>query len=255
MIKINDLQLNKYKINADIDTSINTLIIASKEIAYDFSKIIAGINKSDITYLDELIYDNDNYARNRIYIDNNIAYLDNLNSKRIENMMIEDYQKVFDSAYFNSLIKKTHLRIDVRRKDKYEFVGKYRSISNDIFALSTYCIRIFYLAFKDLDKNILKDDFIQHKGNIFFTSFEQENIKLYEDIIDDFIVLYEDRCFKINKNDKILKVKKEKDYNHISIIKNLIYENDEYYYVLKEALSDKTLHAKASEINIYDIGK
>ncbi len=255
MIKINDLQINKYTINADIDTNINTLIIADCDTSYDFSKIVSGINKSNITYLDEYIYDNDNFARNRIYIDNNIAYLDNLNSKRIENMMIENYQKVFDSSYFNALIKKTKLRIDVRRKDRYEFTTKYKSLSNDIFALSTYCIRIFYLAFKDMDNNILKEDFINHKGNIFFTSYEKENIKLYEDIIDNFIILYKDRCFKLNKNDKILKIKKEKDYNHISIIKNLLYENDEYYYVLKEAINDKSLHAKAIEINIYDIGK
>ena len=255
MITIKDLQLNNYTISANIDSTNNTLVIAPSDIAYDLSKMLAGINKSDITYLDELIYDSDKYAKDRIYIDNNISYLDNLNSRKIENMMIDKYQKAFDSTYFNDLIKKTKLRIDVRRKDKYEFVGKYRSISNDIFALSTYSIRIFYLAFKDLDTNILKEDFINHKGNIFFTSMDQENIKLYEDIIDDFIILYNDRCFVINNKAKILKVKKEKDYNHISIIKNLIYENDEYYYILKEALNDKSLHLKASEISIYDIGK
>ena len=243
-------------LNISIDDAFNTLILFENEKdAKDFSLKIAGIIKDDIYYLDENIYQNNIYFKERIYIDNEKCYLNNLNVRALSQKILKIYKKPFEEE-FKRLRIDTKLRLEsIREHGKYKF-NPY-SLVNDILALSILNIRIFYLALDNLDNdkiNILKNEFLTRKSNIFVEKIE--DINKYEGFIDEIIIFYKDRIKKFNSFDKILKVKKDQNSNHISIIKNLISENEDYYYTSIDALNDKCLkNIKYQEIDIMDLGK
>ena len=77
-------------LNISIDDTLNTLILFENEKdAKDFSFKIAGIIKDDIYYLDENIYQNNIYFKERIYIDNEKCYLNNLNVRALSQKILK----------------------------------------------------------------------------------------------------------------------------------------------------------------------
>ena len=260
MLEIKNQQFYEYNVSLEVDEDINTLFIFdSSKYAYEYSMALAGLKKSEIYYLDKQVYQNDIYFKSRIYINNNISYINTLNPDAIENKMLKAYNKAFDKEYFKALVTKTKIRTLIRRKRSYKFKDETLALSNDIFALSTMSLRIFYLCFNKIDKdNLLTEEFKIHKSNIFISALDAiyDDKKMYKDIVDKLVIFYKGKVSCIKISDKVLKINKDSNSTNINIIKNLIYEDDNYYYVEESIIKDNNIKGiKYKDINIMDIYK
>ena len=261
MIEIKEQKINNYIINQKIDEALNTgIFIDNDKILEELAKIIAGINKGNVFYLNKFVYDNKEYFSSRVYIDNNKNYLNTLDANKICKYMLNNYFKAFDSSYFKEMIRKIKLRLDVNIKDRYYFNNNSNVIANDIFALSLMCVRIILHPFNKTNEeqlNVLKDAFKVKKGNILLGNIANNDyIYDYKGILDEIIIMHNDKIHKFNNNDEILKIVKDKISNNISIITNAIYEDNYFYYVTKDIIENKNLKGILYEnISIYDIGK
>ena len=260
MIEIKNQQFYEYNVDINLDESLNTLLLFENSIyAYEYSLALAGIVKSNIYYLDEEVYENDIYFKSRIYINNNISYIDTLDANVLEEKLLKKYSKAFDKDYFKRLVNETKIRTLIKRGRKYKFKDDTLTLSNDILALSCMCIKCLYLPFNKLaDNTLLKEEFKIKKSNIFISALDakEDNFLSYQDIIDKLVIFYKGKVIYLDVNDKILKINKDSNSAHIIILKNLIYEDSNYYYVNSNILKDNTVKGlKYKEISIFDIYK
>ena len=260
MIEIKNQQFYEYNVDYNLDESLNTLFLFENSIyAYEYSLTLAGIKKANIYYLDKEVYENDIYFKSRIYINNNISYIDTLDANVLEEKLLKKYSKAFDKDYFKRLVNETKIRTLIKRGRKYKFKDNTLTLSNDILALSCMCIKCLYLPFNKLaDNTLLKEEFKIKKSNIFISALDakEDNFLSYQDIIDKLVIFYKEKVLYLDINDKILKINKDSNSTHITILKNLIYEDSNYYYVNSNILKDNAVKGlKYKEISIFDIYK
>lgn len=260
MIEIKNQQFYEYNVDINLDESLNTLFLFENSIyAYEYSLTLAGIKKANIYYLDKEVYENDIYFKSRIYINNNISYIETLDANVLEEKLLKKYNKAFDKDYFKRLVNETKIRTLIKRDRKYKFRDNTLTLSNDILALSCMCIKCLYLPFNKIsDNTLLKEEFKIKKSNIFVSALDakEDNILSYQDIIDKVVIFYKGKVVYLDINDKILKINKDSNSAHITILKNLIYEDSNYYYVNSNILKDNAVKAiKYKEIGVFDIYK
>lgn len=250
----------KYKEQSfEIDQSLNTCIF-SKDIVKlnSLLKEIAGINKSDILVSNKLVYDNMEYFKERVYIDNELEYLNTLNSDKISSLLLNNYLKVFNDDDFKRLAKDTHVRFyyDINLRNKFDNMG--RSIINNIFALSIICFRIINNPFKNIKDinvlDILKKEYNNKKGNLF--SDNLNNICLYKDILDKVIIINK-KVFIFDSSSNVIlingKISEEFD-------DEIIYQNKEHYYYRCELLRNVEFanlikSKKYKMLSLYEMGE
>ena len=106
----------------EIDDSKNIVILAKDVVLVkEILKKIAGINKSDVTISGKMVYENKNYFRNRIFIDNECQYINTLHADKISNVLLNKYQKIFNDSDFKRLVKDTHIRFEynIDKRDRF----------------------------------------------------------------------------------------------------------------------------------------
>ena len=254
MIELRNVEIKDYIINANIDEFSNIGIFCDDiNIIKELSLYISGINKSNIYYLDNNIYDNNEYFKSRIFINNNINYLNTLNADKISSYFLNNYQKALDNNYFKELVKASKIRLNAKYKYYYEFDDNKKSEANNILALSFLQRRIVFQAFKNLDNEYIKNEYKKKKETIFLDDIK--DINEYLDILDYILILYKGRIFYQDLNNDFFKVLKNEESNNVEIIKNLMYEDDKYYYVYNAENVKSIKKLKYETINIKKIGE
>ena len=254
MLEIKNQELKTYNIDLDIDNNLNVGIFSDDlDIIKSLSLLLAGINKGNIYEMNENIYDNDIYFKSRIFINNELNYLNTLNADKISSYYLKSYSKAIDADYFKALVKATKIRLNAKYKFYYVFDDHKNSLANNILALSFLSKRIIYKAFTNIDDKVIKEEYKTKKETIFLDDIK--DIKKYLSILDNIIIFYKERMHQVSKDDQILKVLKNEDANNIEIIKNLLFEEENYYYVLATDTVKSIKKLKYDILNINNIGE
>lgn len=252
----------KYKdYNFQIDDNLNTLIVSDDETSLlDLIKEIAGINKSNVCLDDVNVFDNENYFKNRVFIDNNLEYINSLNTNKIINILLNNYYKVFIEEDFNRLVKDTHLRFYYDYKNRNKFTELGDKIVNNILALSIMNYRIIHKAFDGINDlkilDILKKEYLNKKGNLFSSSISQITKYINDNSCIDKIIILNNKAFvfDISSNVLLLNGKLSAEFDD-----EIIYKHNEHYYYRCELLKNVNFmnaikHKKYKLVSLYQLG-
>ena len=127
-LKILNLQFNKYFLTTSLEeNTIYGIYCIDSLIREDFLKILAGINHNNNSIFmidedkEENIFDNENYFKNRIYIDFSHRYLKTLNVNTISEMFKTRFNKEFDMSKYKEFVSFTNIRNEVLLSNEYQF--------------------------------------------------------------------------------------------------------------------------------------
>lgn len=247
------------KLNLNIDLYNNTAILNNDiSVVKKLLLGISGINDDDIYLGNRKVFDNSDYFKERIYIDNTLTYLNTLNAKNVANYVLDNYSKVLIEDYFKEMVDKLNARFYVDYDKSYKFSPYGNSLCNMILALSISSVRIIFLPFNNFsDLHTLKEikrGISDKKSNIFGDSVL--NISKYKDILDNIIILSDDKYFNFTNDSHILCVYSDEAID--SIYK--IYQKKNCSFFLKDILKskeeyDKIKKYKNKEVSIFAIGE
>ena len=132
-IKIQKLQFN----NMQIDISLNKQEIfavysRNEEIVNDFLLVLNGINPNNgsCLYLNKDIFDNEDFFKQRIYINFKESYLKTINAEFIEESLMNRFNLSFNKEVFNTYVQEMGIRLETTFKANYTFTDKGNTMVN-----------------------------------------------------------------------------------------------------------------------------
>ncbi|HOE06808.1 MAG TPA: hypothetical protein PLQ99_03835 [Bacilli bacterium] len=135
-IKIQKLQFN----NMQIDISLNKQEIfavysRNEEIVNDFLLVLNGINPNNgsCLYLNKDIFDNEDFFKQRIYINFKESYLKTINAEFIEESLMNRFNLSFNKEVFNTYVQEMGIRLETTVKANYTFTDKGNTMVNFAF--------------------------------------------------------------------------------------------------------------------------
>ncbi len=235
---------NKTNETIEIDEFKNIGIFCNdSKYLLSLMKEITGINYSNYQYNGKMLFDNKEYFKNRVFINNDYQYIKKLNTKLISENLLNKYAKVLREDNFKMLVRASHLRFYTQNKVK--LATEPTAIANNCLAFSVMGIRIihnFLYYINDNDAiNVFIKELNNNKGNIISDS--SLNISKYKSCLDCAYVFNKTEngvsyyCLN-NKHNTLLK------YNNISLNQKLenylVYKDEENnYYFDEDMLKDK----------------
>lgn len=242
----------------NIDDGLNVCIFSDDiNLSFELLKEIAGINNSEVIFDSNYVFDNEDYFKYRLFIDNNKRYINTLASSIISREVLNKFNKAFNEEDFERLVKKTKIRFLDNFENRERFDSSGNTILNNIFALSMYNYRIVHDVFLNLvDReiiNILKEEYNNKKGNLFSSSLKQ--ISIFKGFLDK-IVIINKKVFIFNKDSNILRFESCVD----NMEDELVYSNNKYFYYKCDLLRSDEFNQlikkkKFKMVSIYDIGE
>lgn len=241
-MELTNVYLNNKKCK-DINISennINVFVCEDDKLIRNLLLQISGINESNIRYLNSLVFDNEEYFLERLYLEKNFRYFSSLNTKRIEKELLDSYQKIIDIKKFRSLLERSRVYLKYQKGQ-----ASSTRLINTYLLLSYPYLKIMPSMFDDLedeDASIICDgleDVTSLITSCFFESLRYVN-KNY-----DIYFVYED-----NTNVNITKVTDEvyyTDYALTSEFKDyIIYKLNNLTFLSNDIFQNKELSKKIS---------
>lgn len=231
MIEIKDYKLNNMIINYNIDQSKKIGIYSvnhqyTKQILLD----IAGINKShSIFYNNKNVYDDNQYFKERIYIDSNIKVTNTLVAPHIINNLIKKYSCICNEESLKKHINNLQIRSEGKLKVIYKFTNEGIALTNNALFLSTYKYPILFIPLESISSKKRIDYLInEYQNKSFLVGIT--NLLIYKEIIDEILFITDNSYFIFSSTQLLLCFKNIsnliKIMEELDIVKNIIYINE-----------------------------
>lgn len=135
-IRIQKLQFK----NMEIDISLNKQEIfavysCDKKTTHDFLMVLNGINPNNgsCLYQDKDIFDNEDFFKQRIYIDFKESYLKTMNVEFIQEALANRFNLSFNKEAFNTYVQEMGIRLETKVRANYTFTDTGNTMVNFAF--------------------------------------------------------------------------------------------------------------------------
>ena len=267
MIQITNFQFLQYNINYNINQNIITGIYSVNEASTKkFLLYVSGINKANnIFYRSKKVFDNEEYFKERIFLDCYYQPFNTLLGSNISKMLLDNYNIVLNEDLFNKLVKDLQIRSEGKLQTLYHFSKEGIALINNALALSVFKYPILYKPFEEIN-NKYKLDYLKEKAKNKSALIGVSDLKKYEGFFDELILFGFTQVHILKSNETLLyldnvlsqeltieEAKLEKSLIHKCIKKeSLIVRND---LAIDQIKSLHNMGVKIKEISIYDIGE
>lgn len=132
-IEINGLKLENYNISLNIFDKQVYLVYGEKEVTDKFIRILLGINKpkiGEVLYNKQNVFDNEEYFKNRIYLDFSRKYLSTLTPSIIKDTTKFKYDLNFNEIKFKLVVDELNIRRGTTVASTYEFTKETNTCVN-----------------------------------------------------------------------------------------------------------------------------
>lgn len=234
----------------------------NKNLINEFLLIVSGINKGkgDITYLNNDLFDNSLYFKNRLFFDFSKVYTKTLKKEFIHENLKNRFGLSFDEEKFKRLIKELKIRKETTIDVSYTFTKLGNTLVNFSLVSSLKYKNLIisnptiYLKEKE-QIEIIRNE-LTNKEKYSNVILNLDNISNFSNSLDRIVLVTRDNEFKeTNVNDKIVVIEDN------IYLRNIICKAKDNYVICyhdyeKEELKkfDK-LKIKYKLISIYDIDK
>ncbi|MDD3191708.1 MAG: hypothetical protein PHP41_03030 [Bacilli bacterium] len=138
MIHLENVQIEGYPIQLEIGPDSKVGVFArSLELQKSLLLVLAGINPTpkESRYLEENLYDNPHYFRERIFLDTNKKYIGHLRIKEL----VTHFKQTFDLEVDGELLKKHILQLNVKGECE---IGTRTQFTKAGLSLATVCLAL-----------------------------------------------------------------------------------------------------------------
>ncbi len=266
MIQLTNYQFYQYIINYNIDQNIKTgIYCVNNKLLKPLLLEISGINKTTgIYYQSKNVYDNEQYFKERLFLDCNKKPFNTLHSKKITDIFANKYNTICNEETLQENIKKLKIRSEGKLKLNYTFTSLGKALFNNALALSIYKYPILLNALENINNANIKQELEKlylNKGALFGVT----NLYSYNNILDKLIILGYKNTYILSKNDSLVVLKKIINQDLIInlcnieplIIHKCIKNENIIIYNSLTSIQIKTLlknNVKIETITIYQIG-
>ncbi len=122
-LSINNLQFNNHTLTCELEDGYSYGIFSLNHNDTDSLLLqLSGINKSDSIYYNEnIVFDNKEYFKNRLYLDFNQKYFNTLNLKSIHDLFKRRFKKNVDEKQYKKIIEASNIRNEILVNEDYKF--------------------------------------------------------------------------------------------------------------------------------------
>ena len=237
-LEINDLIIDKYKIDLKINKSDFVGFIGKSEKIKELFLFISGINPNNQKILHEGkdVYENNDYFKKRVLIDFRRRYISTLRKDIIKEAFNNKFDIDIDTETFMKKVNNMALRKEAIFNIRYNFTPYGNTILNYCLISSINIKNIMVLnPFYKVENNNVKKEIVKSLGNkkkISTLLIEANDLKYFNNL-DYFVLLTDDNIKIIDKNSEVI-IFYEKGKYH-----DLIYKGKDYYLCLNTYSKDE----------------